>query len=345
VLTNQCAAGTQSRQRRSALVEEAPALLWSCAGSGNTFLRSLIELATDRLTGSVYHDRESSEVFAAELRPVNTTASCARLSVVKVHGVGNPIKFSQICGGTVRRAVFLIRHPFRAALAEYQRTIARVDSQLERAGKRPPLYANGSAPNTNARAANVTASLLHNGWRRRGPVLAQRWARLVECYGSRLATSKLCKDVDGSYGAWLASSAANSGMWVRYEDLSAPSSDRPDVARAELERVIKFACPSCLIRSHGPRLPQSRAVLEWGHRKPYSSTVDLSDIVEAGGAAAHMWMAVRHVAPQFGYERFNYDAVGWSASIRAAREKAARYFALHPSPAAARGAGPLRERR
>ena len=104
-----------------------PVLLWSFPGSGNTYGRQLIEMVSGRATGSLYHDRELAQYFSAEMRPVTTEAGCRGLSAVKIHGTRYEAPWTDmLCGSSavVSRAIFLIRHPFRAVLAEYERAIA-----------------------------------------------------------------------------------------------------------------------------------------------------------------------------------------------------------------------------
>ena len=55
----------------------APAVLWSFAGSGNTMVRQLLELATGRFTGSKYHDGDLARIFPREMTPVGTQDECA----------------------------------------------------------------------------------------------------------------------------------------------------------------------------------------------------------------------------------------------------------------------------
>ena len=317
-------------------VPNMPALLWSCAGSGNTLTRSLIETRTDHLTGSVYHDTESTAVFAGEQLPVNTTFGCAGMSVIKVHGARyeGPWCATLCGGGVVTRAVFLVRHPFRAALAEYQRSVAVVDKHLELVKRRKSEYADGEAPNTNARAVNVTASVAYGGWARRGPELVLRWADLMSCADVR---RRGCQQPDKSYGAWLAMSSRHEAVWVRYEDLTA---QQTSIAEAELQRVIKFACPHC--STQPPLTPRlSRASVAWGHRGGrVLGGMNVADVVEAGGTGSKMWAKVSSLAPQLGYERFNYDAIGCDAHDAAEHIRLARAFAANPSPSAAPFVGP-----
>ncbi|CAK8688776.1 unnamed protein product [Clavelina lepadiformis] len=82
--------------------------LRSVPGSGNTWLRHLIESATGVFTGSVYHDQVlASGGFLGELDSI----SSGRTSVIKAHDAVN-------CNS---KNIVLIRNPFDAILAEYTR--------------------------------------------------------------------------------------------------------------------------------------------------------------------------------------------------------------------------------
>ena len=299
-----------------------PAVLWSCAGSGNTFTRAAIEIWTDRPTGSIYHESNSS--FVAELRPVNTTRACTGLSVIKVHGAEFEAPWhASLCGGGVTRAIFLLRHPFRAALAEFQRWVAAGPAK-----DAPPMIP-GTAQNMHTRRVDFNALRAISAWAIRAPGLARRWAQLVRCDNWRIGRpGSGCIKGDKSYGAWLASSPERRGLWVRYEDLTAPG----DLGRAELARVIAFACPLCATRPVADH-HRTHASTSWAHREQNSNgRPSIAEIIEARGAAATMWGHVSTYAPQFGYGRYNYDAIHrpdapakLAAAVREAERTAKRY--------------------
>ena len=125
--------------------EDIPPLLLSMPGSGNTFLRILLEHATGHLTGSIYlGDKELQWVFKGE-------TSCARSnSVIKSHPAdliisgalnswntpaikgdtrkklrGRDRKMRVKCGrGNIQyfpRAVILVRDPLKSILSDFQR--------------------------------------------------------------------------------------------------------------------------------------------------------------------------------------------------------------------------------
>eukprot|EP01063_Lacrimia_lanifica_P004069 TRINITY_DN12276_c1_g1_i1.p1 TRINITY_DN12276_c1_g1~~TRINITY_DN12276_c1_g1_i1.p1 ORF type:complete len:307 (+),score=75.10 TRINITY_DN12276_c1_g1_i1:94-1014(+) len=95
----------------------APALLWSFPGSGNSFLRMLVEQGSGYATGSVYHtDPVMNKVFVGE-------QTCGRdVIAVKAHE-----KIPSRCAAAALypREVVLVRHPVKALFAEYNRKFAR----------------------------------------------------------------------------------------------------------------------------------------------------------------------------------------------------------------------------
>eukprot|EP01059_Diplonema_ambulator_P006866 TRINITY_DN16444_c0_g1_i1.p1 TRINITY_DN16444_c0_g1~~TRINITY_DN16444_c0_g1_i1.p1 ORF type:complete len:300 (+),score=64.69 TRINITY_DN16444_c0_g1_i1:354-1253(+) len=101
--------GFESRGR------EAP-LLWSYPGSGNSYLRLLVEQSTGLLTGSMYHkDEIMKEVFKGETHCDNT--------VIGIKSHKKVPKRCQAVEGTGRVAL-LVRHPMRTFFAEYSRKIS-----------------------------------------------------------------------------------------------------------------------------------------------------------------------------------------------------------------------------
>lgn len=110
--------GDASRQR-------VPPVLWSTPGSGSTMTRQLVDVASGVLTGSKYFDADLVGALPGEqLDVTRSAADCSRVSLIKVHP-GIPNDRFGVCGGKVAKAVLLVRHPLRAALAEFQRITAQ----------------------------------------------------------------------------------------------------------------------------------------------------------------------------------------------------------------------------
>lgn len=108
-----------------------PPLLLSFPGSGNTWVRLLIEYLTGKYTGAIYHlDLELAKIFPGEKR-------CNKeLVAIKGHPHSFELRNSSLyithelfqhkCGNlgglhSFNKAVVLIRDPFKALFAEYQR--------------------------------------------------------------------------------------------------------------------------------------------------------------------------------------------------------------------------------
>lgn len=116
------------REYKGKWVTDPPPLLLSFPGSGNTWTRLLVEIATGIYTGDIYTDHSLKSVFAAE-------KSCGkRVSAVKAHPQDLNISVSgelyhtlsgnkcQRIGTTFfEKAIIIHRNPFRAFWSEYQR--------------------------------------------------------------------------------------------------------------------------------------------------------------------------------------------------------------------------------
>lgn len=92
--------------------------LVSFPGSGNTWMRYLIEQATGVFTGSVYCDRELKVVHPGE--HVNS----ANVIVVKTHQAEAtlvPISAAMLGRNHFNQAIFLLRNPFDALVSEANR--------------------------------------------------------------------------------------------------------------------------------------------------------------------------------------------------------------------------------
>lgn len=95
----------------------------SLPGSGNTWVRGLLEKATGICTGSIYCDRTLREGgFCGEgLRGTNLIAVKTHDSSLAWRGGGR----AEPTRPVFDKAIFLIRNPFRAIIAEWNRQISR----------------------------------------------------------------------------------------------------------------------------------------------------------------------------------------------------------------------------
>ena len=318
------------------LVPRLPVVLWSFGGSGNTFARKLLEEASGALTGSVYHSNWLHRTFKAELLPLNTSCRAIGLIAVKVHGgMYERPWVRRTCRGQLHRAIFLVRHPFRAALAEYQRSAIEKKAQV--------IYGrNGSGRDPHISTIDVLSAHAWGGWPHRAVELARRWLLLVGCHQPHGAAEH--RDVwstrywqmihprcrlDTAYGKWLAASKQRQAIIVRYEDLA-----HAERGPAELLRMLGFAVPGfAATRSIGSDGVQGVRCALCAARplRRQAPSADVAATVEAGGAAGGMWHIVSGAAPRFGYTRFNYDSLMADKSTAAARrETHARTVAANP---------------
>jgi Sulfotransferase domain len=111
----------------------APPLLYSFPGSGNTWVRQLIEYATGIYSGSIYDDKSLTNILPGELECNN------RQSVIKVHpnhfdfNLLQQGRFGEKChDGNINsfgRAILLIRNPYDAIWSEYERRRSKSHSE------------------------------------------------------------------------------------------------------------------------------------------------------------------------------------------------------------------------
>ncbi|XP_077966625.1 sialate:O-sulfotransferase 2-like [Styela clava] len=96
--------------------QNKPILLASYPGSGNTWIRYLIEIATGIYTGSVYND---ADLYEGGMLGQFLPAFSGRIVVVKDHLL--ELKISP----NYKMAILLIRNPYDAILAEFTRRNTR----------------------------------------------------------------------------------------------------------------------------------------------------------------------------------------------------------------------------
>ena len=127
-LTNPAPCPGTTQERSFYKKGHAPVVLWSAPGSGNTFVRALIETSTGIYSGSVSQDQYVVDLLPGEAEPVESYDDCSKLSVIKAQtnsfkgqsiACGFPI--FTVCDSRVSAVVMLVRHPLSAAWAQYQR--------------------------------------------------------------------------------------------------------------------------------------------------------------------------------------------------------------------------------
>ena len=101
--------------------------LVSYPGSGNTWLRYLLEQVTGILTGSAYCDNELKSFFFGE------HVVSGNVLLVKTHtgrfGLEDPVQ-ALGSGSKVEKAIILVRNPFNAIVSEAHRRYGKSSNQL-----------------------------------------------------------------------------------------------------------------------------------------------------------------------------------------------------------------------
>ena len=137
------ACGAALAPARNGTARAVPPVLYSFPGSGNTWVRQLLEQASGAPTGSRYMDGEIAKVMPHECDVVETRDQCAGLVALKVHptmagymeprrsdGKVNFVGANPMCSGLVDRAIFLVRHPMAAFWSDWQRRKVNVDKHV-----------------------------------------------------------------------------------------------------------------------------------------------------------------------------------------------------------------------
>ena len=201
-----------------------PPVLWSFPGSGNTWVRQLIEVATGVSSGSAYIDAElMKHGFAGERFEVDNASVCARFSAIKAHptvsdvgrvsvseATGRAAFPFKLCEGRVARVVLLVRHPLACVWSEFERK------------------ANERARHKKQHVARFSEAEWEDGaraqWLKSSLVSARLWARCWEpgrrAYGDWLAHAPPADADAGAAGG----ATGNATLITRYEDLASPAS-------------------------------------------------------------------------------------------------------------------------
>lgn len=167
-------------------------IIWSFPGSGNTWLRVILENMTGQKTLAIGDDRTLSTFFKYQLLNAFDTKNCAKASFIKAHpnlSNLNTGDLSSLCGGNVRKAIALIRNPFNSIWAEYQRQKA----------------INGVNPHTKY--------ILQRDW----PSLEKHWQGFSLEYCKKW--SAMWQLGTGQYADWIDKFGSDHLLIVKYEDL------------------------------------------------------------------------------------------------------------------------------
>lgn len=118
-------------------------ILTSFPGSGNTWLRHLIHMATGYYTGSVYHDGKlRDQGFKGEVLEWNDTRTVG----IKMHTIGVAKKMALDDGRRLKeafpRALLIVRSPYRVLLSEFNRISNKGHSHTGQAD--PEMFKNGT---------------------------------------------------------------------------------------------------------------------------------------------------------------------------------------------------------
>ena len=288
-------------------------ILWASPGSGTSWVRVLLELATGRSTNSVYiHDRSEGHLFCRQ-QPL-----CQSMVVKSHFGGGSE------CHGDLasRPSILLVRNPYSAMWSEYQR-IAFVTDQ-----KDPRSH--GSA---------VTGTNGHNAFVNTLRIVHQQHLFTV---------AKQWKDITSRQLAVAARAGPQPGMvhWLFYEELLSPRRRLAALQRAalflgvnvseeraacafnqsdvdELHRQPAFSAAEALVsaeaeraraatrssRAHaGPRSPQQPSNITSNSRPgaaDNANTADDEPVVQQSQKTVYdaLWEIVGAGAATFGYAR------------------------------------------
>ena len=203
-----------------------PALLWSFPGSGNTYVRQLMEAASGLRSGSIHYDYSLVMQLPGEAWPHRTAEECARFSCIKAHAVTDAT-LRTLCDGHIRSAILLVRHPLKAIWSDYQRIRSRISLGSSASAKPAGLVNEHAAGYTSMEDFNATDFacfartrarqyvVMVNGSQDSAPRECECRESPVYCYWDQVLYPPA---LAMSYRSWAAMSDRRH-LVVRYEDL------------------------------------------------------------------------------------------------------------------------------
>lgn len=151
--------GSLSRGKRLRLAHSIGPILWSFPGSGNTWVRLLLESATGFLTGSVYNDQSLKKMLLK-----GEGAMGSKVIITKAHPTRWTFRKLKQRFGSRFPAIFLVRDPYRMFWSEGQRRMMR-DLTARRSRKK-------ATPELGSHKLRLTRDALNKYW--------SKWEALVK---------------------------------------------------------------------------------------------------------------------------------------------------------------------
>ena len=205
-----------------------PALLWTFPGSGNTWARMIIESGTGFFSGALYDDSSLRTVFPGE-------GKCGpNVVIVKSHHKIEEIRqFSNNCHiKPFNRAIVIIRDPFDAIFAEYQR-----------------LWLTENKRRDDSHFGKISASQFKiDHFKQKLPELC-RWYHRLESH---------------DYPIFLSDHGANSILFIKFENLTHPSSSESFFQI--IEKMLNFTMKNFNPSIYSNRLSRLDCVLHTANR-------------------------------------------------------------------------------
>ena len=271
-----------------------------------TGFRGLAKLSSWQSRGKRAATERLALKMSSESSSLATQAKCAGMAVVTVHGmIGKlaesarpawPLDFGTpwlktVCGGTLSRAVFLVRHPFVAIWA----------SLLERRARDPSIRLRSIQKKNRARnfwSTRLHATAVHT---------AKQWASMIN-YRGHSEGHRSVAHVDWSWRVWRRSGRGSAVF--RIEDLQDPGPR----ASYELRRLIDYVFadqPNALIINPRPSCALKRATQIHDEHQNGSLVIDRDQArrvfederFQTGDA---IWKVVSNEAEELGYSRHGY---------------------------------------
>lgn len=190
-----------SQATASFTVGDWPMVLASYPGSGNTWMRLVVEQAIQMVTGSIYKDKHMAETFEAE-------GHVEQVVLVKSHAPWHgQLQGHRLLLPVVRGAVHIVRHPYTAIPSYWSWTESLLRAPPVRLG--PLRYIMGGP--LERLVARIRQPILDR-------LARQRWEAWRHDHAEAEAHGWLAHTL---YWQRLASSANVPVLVVRYEDMTA----------------------------------------------------------------------------------------------------------------------------
>ena len=286
--------------RKRKVYGSAPPLLLSLPGSGNTFVRELLDAVSGLHSGSIYNDTTLVAKLPGESWPIDKRSGwvfCPKMSCIKAHAWSTDL-LHHVCNGAIKSALVLLRHPLAAIWSDYQYAVGKAEVQQK---SQHLVRFGGRRLNAHSQALDV---LDLDAFATKANHLARQFVAMIMGTHGQPRPTKISWPDDVLYSPGMisavdfATTPGMSAMAFRYEDLFSHTT-------AVVDEVLRFAG---LQKAQPVKHSLACASTPETHRVRKVDAAEVMSLM-GGNFTWKLWATLQSVASPLGYDKGRFALV------------------------------------